>query len=182
MSQRLLGPQWAGDPAFHGTEPAQAKQILLGSAGLMGMSTHGAAGSGLYVTGEESEAERYGDIVLRGHASASKVFTSDHPRYDRLSRHFNNPRNAPKVRDLLVKNGYDAVEDTTARDAVSLLHPGQFNVGHVFDPEVGFDMDAYSYIDHKYPEVAASRPRRRRARSQTQTVKPSEWAPETFGK
>lgn len=172
------------DPAYHGTNPDQVRSILLGGHGSLGMSTHGAAGSGIYVTGDEDEARNYGGIILSGTASADRVFTSRHKGYRELERHFNNPEKAPSIREHLIGQGFDAVEDATVKDAVALLHPRQFHVSRVYDPEIGHEMDALTYIDTRFPESAVPIGRRRRARASRVPVPREEqvWAPETFGK
>ena len=174
MSRRL---EFHGE-VYHGTTGEIAKQAI--SGGQLLMSTHGAAGPGVYVTSHEDEAGMYGDHVLRGYAEARNVLPARIWNDTKLSTLAGfSGEHAERVRQHLLDRGYDAVEDSTVRGAVSLLHPRQFDIGSIRDPQRGHYVDALSYLEEVSP--SPSRSRRRRAPRPTVTKPEQLWSPETFG-
>lgn len=173
MSRRM---EFHGE-VYHGTTGDIARQAI--SGGQLLMSRHGAAGPGVYVTSHEDEAAMYGDHILRGYAEARNVLPARIWNDTKLSRLAGfSGEHAEKVRQHLIDRGYDAVEDDTVRGAVSLLHPRQFDIGSVRDPQRGHFVDALSYIE----EVSPTPRRPRRRRSQRPQPRPEElWSPQTFG-
>jgi len=171
---------------FHGTSGEIARRVVAGGGSLPGtllMSTHGAAGPGVYVTDREDEAAMYGDHILRGYADAKNVLPAHVWNSSKLSNLASfSGGHAEKVRQHLIDRGYDAVEDGTVRGGISLLHPRQFELSAVLDPKHGHYRDVLHWADEITPPTPVGQRRRRaQRRSPAERVPEQVWSPRTFG-
>ena len=165
---------------YHGTETESLDRLVnsMQNGSPLLMSTHGAAGPGVYVTDNEDEARQYGDVILRGHAYAQKVLPGHVWSNNRaLSRAGNRHEHAERVRNLLTSRGFDAVEDPTVRGGLALLSNQQFSLESVFDPRVGREVHPFDYLT----TGPGKRPRRRGGQPAAPTNE-AVWSPQTFGK
>lgn len=163
---------FAGE-AYHGTTGDIAKRIA--SAGGSLLSEHGRVGPGVYVAPEQHTAERYGDFIFGGEANARKVMPADH--FDReFGKHIGQPGSGQHIRQALLKDGYDGVEDPTEWGSVALLHPHAFNIRSVYHPEED------RWMHPAELEGQVTRPRRRNASAAPRSQQFDRlWSPQTFG-